>query len=80
MYVCVRLCGKVCVSWHRYSGPGQSSGRRQSGIRRTGRTKGLNITSRVTLSWGIKNPTAYITVHITSTVDNPNGLGEVGAD
>lgn len=74
MFVC------VFVSWHRYTGPGQSGGRRQSGIRRTGHTKGLNITSRVSLSWGIKNLAAYITTHITSTVADPKGLGEVAAD
>lgn len=66
--MCVRLGRDVC------SGPGQTSGRRPTGIRRAGNTKGLNITSLVNLPWGRdekkKNSFSrdYITYCMTSTV------------
>ena len=67
------------VSRHRHAGPGRSRGRQESRMIRTGHTKGLNITSHKSLM-GDENLPASITVHITSTVANPEGLCEVRAD
>lgn len=70
----------VCILVYTYTWPGQSGGKRPDRVRRTGAHKGLNITSRLNLSWRIKNLPTYITLHMTSSGANPNGLGEATAD